>query len=63
MGANPKAFYVTDHYRCWPWMLVRIANVDRGDLRQLLEDAWRSNASKRNLAEWEAHADAAQSSS
>src|SRR5215471_18747048 len=54
MGANPKTFYITDHYRCWPWMLVRIANVRRNELAQLLEDAWRSMASKRHLAELEA---------
>jgi hypothetical protein len=53
MGANPKTFYVTDHYRCWPYMLVRIATVDRAVLSQLLEDAWRRNASKRLIAAWD----------
>lgn len=57
MGANPKTFYITDHYSCWPWMLVRIANVDPDELRQLLEDAWRSCASKRAVAAWEARAE------
>jgi hypothetical protein len=41
MGTNPRTFYVTDHYRCWPLMLVRIASVDPDELQQLLEDAWR----------------------
>lgn len=54
MGANPKAFYITDHYRCWPWVLVRLSNVDRGLLRSLIEDAWRSLASKRAIAAFEA---------
>ena len=53
MGTNPKTFYVTDHYRCWPYMLVRIANVEKAVLRQLFEDAWRRNASKRLIAVWE----------
>ena len=53
MGANPATYYVTDHYRCWPYMLVRITNVDPGELRQLLEDAWRNNASKRQIASWD----------
>ena len=61
MGANPKTFYITDHYRCWPWILVRISNVDPGDLRQLLEGAWRSSAPKRLVAAWEARADTMQS--
>ncbi len=54
MGANPKTFYITDHYRCWPWVLVRISSVDPADLRGLFEDAWRSLASKRAVANYEA---------
>ncbi len=62
MGANPKTFYITDHYRCWPWMLVRIASVDPDELRQLLEEAWRNSAPKRLVAAWEARADTTKSS-
>ena len=57
MGANPKTFYITDHYRCWPWVLVRIANVDPDELRQLFEEAWRSSATKRLVTAWDARAD------
>lgn len=53
MGANPTTFYLTDHYRCWPYVLVRIGNVDPNDLRQLFEDAWRNHASKRLVAAWD----------
>ena len=56
MGAKPDTFYLTDHYVCWPYVLVRIENVELGDLRQILEDAWRNNASKRAVAEWESTA-------
>ena len=56
MGVNPKTFYITDHYRCWPWMLVRVASVDADELRGLLEDAWRRLASKRLLATLESSA-------
>ena len=41
MKAEPETFYITDHYLNYPWILVRIATVDRADLRDLLEDAWR----------------------
>lgn len=54
IGANPRTYYVTDHYRCWPLMLVRIASVDPDELRQLLEEAWRGSASSRQLVAWEA---------
>ena len=57
MGANPKTFYVTDHYRCWPGVLVRLSNVDRSLLQRVVEDAWRSLASKRAIAAFEASRD------
>lgn len=57
MGANPKTFYITDHYRCWPWILVRISSVDPDELRGLLDEAWRKSAPKRLVAAWESNAD------
>src|SRR5262245_7192624 len=53
-GAQPETFYVTDNYRCWPLMLVRLSNVSPEVLRELFEDAWRGMASKRAVAEYEA---------
>jgi hypothetical protein len=50
IGKHPETFYVTDHYRCYPLMLVRLANVESALLRVLIEDAWRSLASKRDIA-------------
>ena len=41
MKADPKTFYITDHYMNYPWILVRLATVELDDLRDLLEDAWR----------------------
>lgn len=56
MGAKPDTFYLTDHYVCWPYVLVRIENVELSDLQQILEDAWRNNASKRAVGAWESRA-------
>jgi hypothetical protein len=53
MGTDPETFYISEHYLRYPAMLVRLSRVDREDLRKLLEDAWRHNASKRLLAEFE----------
>jgi hypothetical protein len=47
MRADPEAFYITDHYVGYPWMLVRLAAVRRADLRDLLEEAWRLSAPQR----------------
>jgi hypothetical protein len=50
MTANPETFYITDHYRGYPAMLVRLATVDPDDLRELFEGAWRLVAPKRLVA-------------
>ena len=57
MGADPETFYITEHYRCYPAMIVRLSRVDPEDLRKLLEEAWRRNASKRLLAAFEQNVD------
>ena len=49
MEINPNAFFITDHYRGYPMLLVRLAAVKEDDLRDLLELAWRSLAPKRLL--------------
>lgn len=48
--ADPDAFFITDHYQDYPYMLVRLATVRREPLRGLLDAAWRSLAPKRLLA-------------
>jgi hypothetical protein len=47
MAADPETFFITDHYRGYPWMLVRLSKAHEGDLARLLEQAWRRGASKR----------------
>jgi hypothetical protein len=49
MEIDPDAFFITDHYRGYPMLLVRLAAVEEDDLRDLLEFAWRSLAPKRLL--------------
>ena len=55
MAADPAAFYITDHYRGYPAVLVRLASVRRADLRGLLEEAWREVAPKRLVAARDDH--------
>ncbi len=49
MNADPEAFYITDHYLNYPWVLVRLRSVAPDDLRDLIQDAWRLCAPKRLL--------------
>ena len=41
MKSEPETFYITDHYRDYPWVLVRLSSISRDDLRDLLEASWR----------------------
>jgi hypothetical protein len=52
MKADPKTFYITDHYLNYPWILVRLASVDPEDLRDMLEEAWHLSAPKRIVSEY-----------
>jgi hypothetical protein len=46
MQSAPDAFFITDHYRNYPWILVRFAAVEKRALPDLIERAWRLVASK-----------------
>jgi hypothetical protein len=50
MHAAPETFYITDHYRDYPAMLVRLATLDPEELPNLLEQAWRGVAPKSLVA-------------
>jgi len=54
MQADPRAFFITDHYRDHPWILVRLASVSRDQLSQVLEHAWRERAPQRLVRELDA---------
>jgi len=44
---DPEAFYLTDHYRDYPAVLVRLSAVRLDTLRAVLEQAWRQVAPRR----------------
>lgn len=41
MSADPEKFYITDHYRNYPWILVRLSQASSDELRDLLLGSWR----------------------
>lgn len=53
LESDPAAFFVTDHYRGYPIVLVRLAAVRPERLRALVVDSWRRHAPRRLVAEWE----------
>jgi len=46
MAAEPGIYYVTEHYANHPTVLVRMGQIDRDSLRDLLRLAWRFVSSK-----------------
>jgi len=54
MERDPDAFYITDHYRNWPAMLVGLAHVRADTLAPLIEQSWRHFAPKKWLAAYDA---------
>lgn len=52
--SEPDTYFITPHYEKYPYVLVRLTNVEIEDLRELLTDAWRMSAPKRLAARFEA---------
>jgi hypothetical protein len=42
----PETYYVTDYYRPYPIVLVRLSGIDRDALRDLLSVSWRLTSAK-----------------
>jgi hypothetical protein len=50
MNADPETFFITDHYRGYPFVLVRLPRIARARLRDVLAEAWKHSAPKTLLA-------------
>jgi len=51
LAAHPAVFFLTDHYRGYPWVLLRLGVVRRAELPEILEHAWRRVAPRRLAVE------------
>jgi hypothetical protein len=45
IAEDPGVYYVTDHYRKYPWVLVRLSRVDPDAIRDLIRSAHRTASS------------------
>jgi hypothetical protein len=46
MTLEPDTYFLTDHYRPYPWVLARLASLASEELPALVESAWRQAAPK-----------------
>lgn len=44
MAAEPETYFITDHYRGYPSVLVRLETAAPATVARLLEQAWRERA-------------------
>lgn len=56
MERDPKTYYITDHYRDYPAVLVSLERARPDALFRLLQQHWRSVAPKKLLAQLPARA-------
>lgn len=52
MVLYPESFYITDHYRNHPWVLLRLSSTPAFSIEQMIVGAWRLVASKTLLAQY-----------
>ena len=50
---QPSTFTVTPHYEPYPPVLIRLETVDPLELRELITEAWRQEAPKRLVADFD----------
>jgi hypothetical protein len=49
MKFKPNVFYITDHYRDWPTVLLRLSKTKPADVKGLLFRRWREIAPKKQV--------------
>lgn len=54
LAGRPDVFFTIPHYDGYPAVLVRLDRIETALLEELVEDAWRTYALERHLAEHDA---------
>jgi hypothetical protein len=54
LQGQPEAFFSTPHYDGHPYVLARLEAVDPKELAELVEEAWRTRAPQRLVAQYDA---------
>jgi hypothetical protein len=54
LQSDPAVFFITDHYRDYPAVLIHLSKVKRAVLRELIEQTWRRAAPKKVVVAFDA---------
>jgi hypothetical protein len=55
MAADPETYFITDHYRNYPWVLVRLSKVHPDALHELLRIGYGNALPARRLRKLSSH--------
>ncbi|HMD30737.1 MAG TPA: MmcQ/YjbR family DNA-binding protein [Candidatus Acidoferrales bacterium] len=50
LAGDPEKYFITDHYREYEWVLVRLSKVNEAELRDLLGVAYRAASPARSAS-------------
>lgn len=53
LADDPGVYFTTPHFAGYPAVLVRLTEIGRAELEELITEAWLCRAPKRVIAEWE----------
>ncbi len=53
--SDPAKFFTEPHYKGFPAVLVRLAEVEVGELEELITDGWRRQAPQRLVKSFDAY--------
>ncbi len=53
MDLAPEIYFVSDHYKNYPYVLMRLAKTNAGEVAARLEHAWRARATKAMIEEYD----------
>lgn len=55
--AEPETYFITDHYRGTPYVLVRLAEISPAEFRDRFEQSWWLVATKRDISAYDTQKD------
>jgi hypothetical protein len=53
LQAAPHVFHLTAHYQNYPMVLIDLTAIEKGELQDVMERAWRMTASKKAIRDWD----------
>lgn len=53
MEGEPETFFITEHYRNYSMVLIRLSRIHPEEIRRIFANAWRKHAGKRLIEQLE----------